>query len=414
MPRPRVSTLRVFLIALCVLVRAGMLQGSEPEAAAISNSIQQLHMPYGTILDPVFASSDPASPDYSQIVSYARAGDSAIWTGHHLAAEAYRYQVTKSAEAYANVWRALQGIRSLIDVTGTNVLARCLVPTSSPYAAAIQQEEGRHGIYNSPGFFWIGNTSRDQYSGVMFGLSVAYDIDDSNVRSFIRNDVTRLLNNLLSHGWNVVLPDGQISTSFLHRPDQVLSFLQVGRRINPQRFGWLYTIYRGLYASSVDLPINFDGLDLHNHYFKFNLNYINLFNLVRLEEDNSPYKRIYMDAYDALRNTTAEHGNAHFNMLDRALKGPNVSRDVETLALLDSWLQRPSRDGWVDLRDLFAACEFDRACLSIPVEARVSTDFLWQRSPFLLFGGGAGGIETAGIDYILPYWMARYYGLLPS
>ncbi|HEY7180203.1 MAG TPA: hypothetical protein VIC84_02240 [Blastocatellia bacterium] len=42
---------------------------------------------------------------------------------------------------------------------------------------------------------------------------------------------------------------------------------------------------------------------------------------------------------------------------------------------------------------------------------RVNTDFLWQRSPFLLFGGGAGAIETAGIDYILPYWMARYYGI---
>jgi len=249
----------------------------------------------------------------------------------------------------------------------------------------------------------------------MFGLSVAYDmVDDPNVRSFIRNDVTRLLNNLLSHNWNVVLPDGRISTTFLHRPDQELSFLQVGRRINPQRFGSLYTVYRSLYASLVDLPINFDNQDVHNHYFKFNLNYINLFNLVRLEEDNSSYKRVYMDAYNALRNTTANHGNAHFNMLDRVLKGPNAGRDVETLALLDSWLQRSIRDNWVDLREEFPACESDRACLSIPVQERVTTDFLWQRSPFLLFGGGTGGIETAGIDYILPYWMARYYGLLPG
>jgi hypothetical protein len=29
----------------------------------------------------------------------------------------------------------------------------------------------------------------------------------------------------------------------------------------------------------------------------------------------------------------------------------------------------------------------------------------------LLYGGGVGQIETAGIDYILPYWMARLYGL---
>ena len=49
----------------------------------------------------------------------------------------------------------------------------------------------------------------------------------------------------------------------------------------------------------------------------------------------------------------------------------------------------------------------------VAVNDRPNTDFLWQRSPFLLFGGGAGLIETAAIDYILSYWMARYYGLTP-
>ena len=35
-----------------------------------------------------------------------------------------------------------------------------------------------------------------------------------------------------------------------------------------------------------------------------------------------------------------------------------------------------------------------------------------QRSPVQLAGGGNGDIETAGIDYILPYWMGRYYGVI--
>src|SRR5262249_54409595 len=148
--------------------------------------------------------------------------------GHYLAAEAFRYQVTKDPDALANAWRALKGIHLLLDITGSNVLARFAGPSSSPYAAAIQAEEGRHGIYNSSvagePYFWIGNTSRDQYSGVMFGLSVAFDmINDQDMRSTIRTDVTRILNYLLSHGWNVVMPDGSISTTFVHRPDQKLS-----------------------------------------------------------------------------------------------------------------------------------------------------------------------------------------------
>jgi hypothetical protein len=55
----------------------------EEEAIAISRNIQDRHLPFGTILDPIFA-----APDSEQIANYTRAGDSAIWTGHYLAAEA--------------------------------------------------------------------------------------------------------------------------------------------------------------------------------------------------------------------------------------------------------------------------------------------------------------------------------------
>ena len=410
------NALLILLVAGCILAGARTSQASETDALAISANIQQFHMPYGSILDPVFASSDPASPDYSTIVGYTHAGDSAVWTGHYLAAEAFRYQVTRSPEALANAWRSLWAIRELLDITKTDVLARCFVAADSPYAAAIQQQESGHGIYyNKLGdrsYFWIGNTSRDQYSGVMFGLSVAYDmIDDPETRAFIRTDVTRILNNLLSHGWNVVMPDGSISTTFLQRSDQQLSFLQVGRRINPQAFDWTYKVYRVLYSLGVISPILFDDADDHNHYFKFNVNYINLYNLIRLEENSSPFKQLYMNAYGLLRSTTAGHGNAHFNMIDRVLRGQNGNRDAETVNFLNSWLERPRRDYWVDLRNKYSACGDDRACSVIPVQDRVNTDFLWQRSPFLLFGGGFGTTETAGIDYLLPYWMARLYGL---
>jgi hypothetical protein len=406
------------LVAAGVLAHGGALQASESDALAISSNIQRLHLPYGTILDPVFASFDPDSPGYTEVVSYARAGDSAIWTGHYLAAEAAHYYVTRSPDALDNVWRALRGIRSLLDVTGSDVLARCLVPVDSPYAAAIQQQEAGHGIYYSSlgdqNYFWIGNTSRDQYSGVLFGLGVAFDlVEQSDVRSFIRHDVTRILNYLLRHGWNVVMPDGRISTTFVYRPDQQLSFLQIGRRVNPQRFGIIYSLYRSVLASFVAIPIAFDNVDEHSSYFKFNLNYINLFSLIRLEEPSSPFRRLYLNAYDMLRGRTAQHGNAHFNMIDRALKGANDAREGETLILLDQWLQRPRRDYWVDLRgtDLDDCGDPNRACSSIPVNKRVNTDFLWQRSPFQLSGGGEGKIETAAIDYILPYWIARAYGL---
>src|SRR5262249_12039556 len=94
----RQTVLTAALLALWVQLAGA----SDSDAVRISTNIQQFHMPYGTVLDPVFASSDPNSSDYFRIVSYSRAGDSAIWTGHYLAAEAFRYRVTGSGEALDN------------------------------------------------------------------------------------------------------------------------------------------------------------------------------------------------------------------------------------------------------------------------------------------------------------------------
>jgi hypothetical protein len=162
----------------------------------------------------------------------------------------------------------------------------------------------------------------------------------------------------------------------------------------------------------VGLPILYDAVDEHGSYFKFNLNYINLFSLIRLEEPGSPFLNTYWEAYILLRWRTAAHGNAHFNMVDRALTQPDPARDFETAVLMSLWLYRPRRDHFVDLRGTYPACGDNRACAPIPVHERVNTDFLWQRSPFQLSGGGDGSIETAGIDYILPYWMARLHGVM--
>ena len=213
--------LKRFGITLCCLLDlfAGYAVASEADAIAISQNIRARHMPFGIgiVVDPVFD-----SPTGEQIVSYTHCGDAAIWTGHYLAAEAFRYNVTRSEEALDNVKVTVGGIATLLNVTGTDVLARCFVPMNSPYASAITQEEARHGIYANAraGYYWVGNTSRDQYSGVFFGLATAYDLVDSpDVRLAIAPIVTVLLDFLRNHNWLVTMPNGTVSTTFLGRVD---------------------------------------------------------------------------------------------------------------------------------------------------------------------------------------------------
>src|SRR5215813_12887187 len=98
------------MVALLILLSIRLSFGSEVDALAISRNIQALHSPYSTILDPIFD-----TPTSVQIVNYTRCGDAAIWTGHYLAAEAFRYAVTRSADALANARRAYAGIQVLVD-----------------------------------------------------------------------------------------------------------------------------------------------------------------------------------------------------------------------------------------------------------------------------------------------------------
>jgi uncharacterized protein (TIGR03437 family) len=398
---------RLSLLLIVVSASNYTLIASESDALAISSAIQARHMPYGTIIDPVYA-----APDSDQIVSYTRCGDSALWTGHYLAAEAFRYKVTGSQDAFANIQAAIAGIKSLADVTGNNLLARCIVPLNSPYAQSIMSEEKPNGIYTNAPWFWVGGTSRDEYSGVIFGLAVAYDmVTDTAVKASISDLVTRLVNFVKGHNWNVQMPDGSFSTTFLLRPDQQLTFLQVARHVNSGAFSTDYDIQKVLLSVTTPAPIGVD-VQSNDSYFKFNLDYINLYNLIRLES-SGPFKDLYQQAYGILRDHTKTQQNAHFNMIDRALNGADAVRDAETVAMLDQWLQRPKRDPYVQLEGVLPSCNAPtEACSPVPIPQRPTTDFLWQRDPFNLMGGGYGTVEGAGIDYILPYWMARFYAIL--
>ena len=74
-----ITGVKAILVSIGILVAIGTTgaQAGEADALAISANIQARHLPFGTVLDPVFLS---VASD--RIVGYTRCGDSAIWTGH--------------------------------------------------------------------------------------------------------------------------------------------------------------------------------------------------------------------------------------------------------------------------------------------------------------------------------------------
>src|SRR5580765_1445737 len=277
----------IFACLVTFLLWTAIARAAEADALAISANIQARHVPFGTLLDPIYTSSTN-----TQIAGYTRCGDSALWTAAYLAAESFHCKVTQSPDALRNVKSALAGLQQLVDVTGDNRLARCVFPSNSPFGAGIAREEANNGVQQNPPLTWIDNTSRDQVVGAFFGLGVAFDlVDDPSVKSVASDVATRLIGFISRHQWS---PNDDISSTFQLRPEELQMLLQVARHVNPAN-----TVSGPFFVAPVDVGVHVDVLS-NDSYFKFNLDYMTFYNLVRIQNNGDN-----QGAYQVVRNYTA-------------------------------------------------------------------------------------------------------------
>ena len=133
---------------------------------------------------------------------------------------------------------------------------------------------------------------------------------------------------MAGHLWS---PNDDISDTFVLRPEELQMMLQVTQHVNPAN-----TITGPLLLPPVSAGVLVDVAS-NDSYFKFNLDFMTSYNLVRLQPTSGN-----RGAYQIVRSYTASHQNAFFDIVDRALNGPAAVRDAETVTLLNDWLQRSS------------------------------------------------------------------------
>ncbi|HUP56951.1 MAG TPA: hypothetical protein VM598_05815, partial [Bdellovibrionota bacterium] len=390
------------------LVSPSPASAGEADAELISERIQAYHMPDGVVGEARFTS--PTSTELAEIHD----GDGAIWTGHYLAAEAYRYAVTRSPRALELVRKTMETMKALCRISGNGRLVRTIFAHESPYRDWSRQSGTWHRTtYEGKDLWYISYVTRDQYVGAFLGLGAVYDlVDDEEMRSLARDLVTGLVEHLIKAGWILIDRDaGRWIETYVGRYDQMLSVLQLAKHVNPGRFAGEYDKARKAWSWLVDLPIELEQYGKEGSYFRYNLDYGYMFNLIRLEQDQK-VRDLYLKSFAKLRKFTEMDINPHFNLIDFALRGPNEAREAETRQAIEDRLTRGFRDHFIDHRGTYEACEENVACQPIPILERVYADFMWQRTARHLYGGGDGSIQGPGIDYILPYWMARYYGVI--
>ena len=142
--------------------------------------------------------------DYSNVALYVGRRDPAIWTGAYLAAQSLRLMETGDLDAAMQVAAAVRTIHTWWRISGdVGYLARFAAPESSDarILAALPTSDPeviQNVFYENAFWRWRGRVSRDQYQGVLLGMSLAYQaISDNEIRRLIRDDVTAFAEQLM-------------------------------------------------------------------------------------------------------------------------------------------------------------------------------------------------------------------------
>ncbi len=157
------------------------------------------HMPAGGIMSTLFTDAS-----HTDVLSYGNRRDPAIWTGAYLAAEALRFIETGSRDAELQLAETVRTISRWWRISGDpGYLARFAAPadSSSPVLETLSETDTeviRDVPFEGKTWHWRGRISRDQYQGIMLGMSLAYEATkDPGIKKIIRDDVLRFAEQLI-------------------------------------------------------------------------------------------------------------------------------------------------------------------------------------------------------------------------
>jgi len=462
--------------------------------------IRKVHLPNGYLANTRFTDKT-----YKTISSWHGTGDSAIWTGAYLAAEAIRLKVTGAPDARANVRKLVEAVHLLFKVHGhAGYLARFCAPYGKDKKLDAHYDptnvDDHKVTYKGASWFWSGNTSRDQYQGVLLGYSLAYDVlTSASHKAMIRQDMVALAQAMMKEHkavkitvsfyalgkwqkltvpvklthvvmnpteWQSGGPFVQIGTkakptayeetqmrgfreffpdfSYLVKQIPIIGLLvpklpRAGSAImlaNIMRIGmqttkgvtshaaqhaafkayynkninaWL-TVMKGYFSSS--------SLQCWKGYFGHNIDHMPLYNLIRLETDPKLRASLAKDVLEAkFWPVVKNHKNVFFSYIYTSM-GPKSSNMTAPIAAATTQLKQfpapPKAEITRDLTKKYPAstkCK-GQSSVAVDVKDRLVEDFIWQREPFKLKITADGKLVFPGSDYLLTYWMARWYGYL--
>ena len=190
------ETCKLFSVAKNAAVSPGT--GMHDRARAYNAWLRKHHLPAG--LNAAYFTD----ASLTNVAFWSGTGDSALWTGAYLAAEALRYQATGSADAQQNLQHVVEYVHRLFKVTGyPGFMVRYTAPVKNadPRIDALYDKTHPDFFttsYQGTDYFYRGGTSRDAYQGPVLGLALAYEqLTSEPHRQMVREALVELCTELI-------------------------------------------------------------------------------------------------------------------------------------------------------------------------------------------------------------------------
>ena len=165
------------------------------KAAYFERRIAERHKRHGLVADSELSESGSLATSHQ----YPNDNDG-LWTAIYVAAEGFRYAVTKDRQALDSARRSVEAMLRLEAITGRS---------GFPARSFRHKDEPRHkdGIWHfTPDgeWEWKADTSSDEIVGHFFAYSVVYDLAaDRDLKQKLRAAVSRIADHLIDNGYQL-------------------------------------------------------------------------------------------------------------------------------------------------------------------------------------------------------------------
>jgi hypothetical protein len=400
----------------------------EEKANRILSYLRQHHIRFGLVSD-----LQVPEGDYAKAQMHDSDNDG-LWSSMYLASEAYRLVVTKAEDAAANLNDGFDAIERLVTITPIpGFQARSFelhgFHVSDPQAWRTRKEQD---------FEWKGTTSSDELVGTIFFYSVVYDLigkENKELRQRIAKLVGSIVGHIVDHNLYYVDADGKPTRWGFWNPAnlntpialhdrrlnsiEILAFLQLAYDLTKEeKFKATYDelVDKHGYANNTvrHLP---DPLGPWNHSDDelYWLSYYVLLSYPIRESLSATFLQSAEEQYTANKRKR----NPLWTTIYAGRTGRTDERaDIDGIAFwlrefpMDrrTWRTRNSHRQDITIqRRPFVPPEADPV---LPPDERYVHK--WNTNEMTMDGGGDGNAAESGAEYLLPYWMGRYFKIIDS